>query len=98
VASDEVNCDIYESADGENDDWMYNGEKNTNPLVFANSDLHYIRITTLARTDRRDKDYQAPTLVRVEDNKYDTSTFNTDAERMYRRRTLRTVVDMRNLG
>ena len=47
---------------------MYNGEKVTDPAVFANSDLYYIRLTTLARTDRRDNDYQAPTLVRVEDN------------------------------
>ena len=101
IASDEVNCGIYESADGENDDWMYNGEKNTNPVSFAKSDLHYIRLTTLARADRRDKDYAAPTLVRVENNKYDTpdtSIFNSDKERMYRRRILRTVIDMRNLG
>lgn len=101
VASDEVNCGIYEAADGENDDWMYNGEKVTDPLSFANSDLHYVRLTTLARTDRRDKDYAAPTLVRVENNKYDTpdtSVFNSDEERMYRRRILRTVIDMRNLG
>ena len=53
------------------DDWMYNGEANTDPALFADSNLYYIRLSTLARTDRRDKDYQAPTLVRVEDNKYD---------------------------
>jgi prepilin-type N-terminal cleavage/methylation domain-containing protein len=101
IASDEINCGIYEAADGENDDWMYNGEKVTDPLNFANSDLHYVRLTTLARTDRRDKDYAAPTLVRVENNKYDTpdtSVFNSAEERMYRRRILRTVIDMRNLG
>ncbi len=101
IASDDINCSIYESADGENDDWMYNGEKNTDPALFANSDLYYIRITTLARTDRRDKDYQAPVLERVEDNTYstaDTSTVNSTNERMYRRRLLRTVIDMRNLG
>jgi prepilin-type N-terminal cleavage/methylation domain-containing protein len=101
IASDEINCGIYEAADGENDDWMYNGEKVTDPLSFANSDLHYVRLTTLARTDRRDKDYAAPALVRVENNKYDTpdtSVFNSDTERMYRRRILRTVIDMRNLG
>ena len=54
-----------------------------------------------ARTDRRDKGYVAPALVRIEDNKYDnpdTSVFNSDTERMYRRRILRTVIDMRNLG
>jgi Prokaryotic N-terminal methylation motif len=101
IASDDINCSIYESADGENDDWMYNGEKNTNPALFANSTLYYIRLTTLARTDRRDKDYQAPVLERVEDNFYDTadtSIFNSTNERMYRRRLLRTVIDMRNLG
>lgn len=97
---DDLNCGIYESADGENDDWMYNGEKNTDPLLFANSVLYYIRLTTLARTDRRDKDYQAPVLARVEDNTYstaDTSIVNSTNERMYRRRLLRTVIDMRNL-
>jgi len=101
IASDDINCGIYESADGENDDWMYNGEKNTDPVLFANSNLYYVRLTTLARTDRRDKDYQAPVLERVEDNFYDTadtSIFNSTNERMYRRRLLRTVIDMRNLG
>jgi type II secretory pathway pseudopilin PulG len=101
IAADDLNCGIYESADGENDDWMYNGEKNTNPALFANSTLYYVRLTTLARTDRRDKDYQAPVLERVEDNFYDkpeTSVANSTTERMYRRRLLRTVIDMRNLG
>jgi type II secretory pathway pseudopilin PulG len=101
IASDDLHCGIYESTDGEGDDWMYNGEKNTNPLLFANSGLYYIRLTTLARADRRDKGYQAPTLVRVEDNTYstpETAVFNSEEERMYRRRILRTVIDMRNLG
>ena len=101
IQSDDKHCGIYESADGETDDWMYNGEANTDPALFAGSTLYYIRLSTLARTDRRDKDYQAPTLVRVEDNKYDkpeTTVFNSDEERMYRRRILRTVIDMRNLG
>jgi type II secretory pathway pseudopilin PulG len=101
IASDDINCAIYESTDGETDDWMYNGEKNTDAALFANSDLYYIRLTTLARTDRRDKDYQAPVLARVEDNTYksvDTSVVNSTNERMYRRRLLRTVIDVRNLG
>jgi len=101
IRSDDRHCGIYESADGETDDWMYNGEANTNAALFAGSTLYYIRLSTLARTDRRDKDYEAPTLVRVEDNKYstpETTVFNSDEERMYRRRILRTVIDMRNLG
>ncbi len=111
IASDDVNCGIYESADGEGDDWMYNGEKTTDPALFANSDLYYIRISTLARTDRPDPNYTAPTLVRVEDNVYDTddgqklNTLNVGTTPldgtyglMFRRRILRTVIDMRNLG
>jgi len=101
IRSDDRHCGIYESADGESDDWMYNGEANTNAALFAGSNLYYIRLSTLARADRRDKDYEAPTLVRVEDNKYntpETTVFNSDEERMYRRRILRTVIDMRNLG
>jgi type II secretory pathway pseudopilin PulG len=100
IAADPINCGIYESTDGENDDWMYNGEKVTNPLNFANADLYYVRLTTLARTDRRDQTYQAPTLVRIEDNTYTglPIDFNSTTERMYRRRILRTVVDLRNLG
>jgi type II secretory pathway pseudopilin PulG len=100
IAADPINCGIYESTDGENDDWMYNGEKVTDPLVFANSDLYYVRLSTLARTERRDNTYVAPTLVRVEDNKYTglPIDFNSSGQRMYRRRILRTVIDMRNLG
>jgi type II secretory pathway pseudopilin PulG len=101
IKSDDKHCGIYESADGEADDWMYNGEATTDSALFAGSVLYYIRLSTLARTDRRDKDYQAPELVRVEDNKYDkpeTTVFNSHDERMYRRRILRTVIDMRNLG
>ncbi len=64
---------------------------------FINSRLYYVRVSTLARTDRRDKDYQSASLVRVEDNTYDISPFNTRNERMYRHRILRTVIDMRNL-
>lgn len=100
IAADPVNCGIYESTDGENDDWMFNGEKVTDPLVFANSDLYYVRLSTLVRTERRDNTYVAPTLVRVEDNTYTglPIDFNSTAQRMYRRRILRTVIDLRNLG
>jgi hypothetical protein len=79
---------------------MYNGEKVTDPLVFANSDLYYVRLSTLVRTERRDNTYVAPTLVKVEDNKYTglPIDFNSSGQRMYRRRILRTVIDLRNLG
>jgi hypothetical protein len=111
IASDNVNCGIYESADGEGDDWLYNGEATPDPAPFAATDLYYIRLSTLARTDRPDPNYTAPTLVRVEDNVYDTddgkklNTLNIGPTPldstyglMFRRRILRTVIDMRNLG
>lgn len=89
-----VNC---ETADGETDDWLFNGEANPDPDAFRAANLLYIRLNTFARTDRRDKNYVAPRLVRTEDNRYDGSPFNEDVERMYRRRMLRTLIDLRNL-
>lgn len=89
-----VNC---ETADGEADDWLFNGEANPDPDAFRNANLLYVRLNTFARTDRRDKGYAAPLLVRTEDNRYAASPFNEDTERMYRRRVLRTLIDLRNL-
>jgi Tfp pilus assembly protein FimT len=97
LKTDPINCSLLETADGENDDWMFNGEAITNPANFAASDLLYIRLNTLARSDRRDNKYLAPLLSRTEDNRYAASLFNTDTERMFRRRTLRTLIDLRNL-
>jgi prepilin-type N-terminal cleavage/methylation domain-containing protein len=96
ISADSVNCSIYESKDGENDDWMYNGGT-TKTDSYDGSRLYYVRLSTLARSDRRDKDYESPKLVRMEDNNYDSSPFNTTNERMYRHRILRTIIDMRNL-
>ena len=62
--------------------------------------LFYVRINTLARTDRPDSRYQAPVLNLIEDKSYSGAQFNqynTRLERMFRRRTLRTTVDLRNL-
>lgn len=94
---------ILETADGVNDDWLYNAsaDKPTDAAWqnVPRPALQYVRVTTVARTDRRDHDYQAPLLTRNEDHSYattDTAT-NTTGARMYRRRTQRTVVDVRNL-
>ncbi|MBW8876449.1 MAG: PilW family protein [Acidobacteria bacterium] len=96
LTADEVNGALAETSDGEGDDWMYNGEKA--PAQPA-GDLRYIRLSTLARTDRRDHSYVAPLLERVEDHTYPVdSPFNGDNELQYRRRILRTVIDLRNLG
>ena len=63
--------------------------------------LAYVRITTIARTDRRDLGYLAPLLVSSEDKDFQESphdVFNNDGERRFRRRQLQTVIDMRNLS
>ncbi len=98
LKADEINGALKETADGEGDDWLYNGEAEPKPNDYAAASLAYIRLSTLARTDRRDKNYEAPELVRTEDHAYGTSPFNSTTERMYRRRILRTMIDMRNLS
>lgn len=102
------------SEDGtENDDWLFNAaadvDSNGLPKVTtkwngaggALPPLYYVRLTTLARTDRRDRNYQAPLLTTVEDKDYSASpfnVFNSREERMFRRRLLTTVVDLRNVS
>jgi hypothetical protein len=96
----------------EEDEWLFNiaGDVDAagapveagkwNP-AFGTPALAYVRITTIARTDRRDMGYLAPLLVKSEDKDFGESpndVFNTVGERRFRRRQLQTVVDMRNLG
>ena len=92
-----------------NDEWLFNvagdvdgpGEP-LSPLTWnpANRTLHYVRVTTLARSDRPDLGYGADTLVRIEDRDFSEAPhdrLNDIAERRFRRRLLSTLVDMRNL-
>jgi hypothetical protein len=89
---------IFESADGADDDWLFNDTQAVSYADWNNLPLYYVRLTTLARTDRRDPQYQAPLLTRLEDHNLAASTLNNRTERMFRRRMLRTIIDMRNLG
>ena len=89
------------------DDWLFNSEDD-NPADAGKwvtggspSELYYVRVTTLARTDRRDRGFQAPLLDFIEDKSYQdgfASLFNLPEQRMYRRRALQTIVDTRNLS
>lgn len=88
---------IFESADGLDDDWLYNDNQPVNPVQWANLQLYYIRLTTLARTDRRDAQYQSPQLVSLEDHDLTASRFNDRTDRMFRYRPLQTLIEMRNL-
>jgi type II secretory pathway pseudopilin PulG len=94
---------ILESADGTNDDWLFNASADKPEdgawQAAPRPALQYVRVTTVARTDRRDPQYQAPLLTRSENHSYATTDVatNTTGARMYRRRTQRTVIDVRNL-
>lgn len=82
------------------DEWLFNHEDDMdNPARWQVNParLHYVRVATLVQTDRRDPQYQGPLLVQLENRAYDPS-FNTRESRMYRRRTLQTVVDLRNVA
>ena len=90
----------------DDDEWLFN-HPNDDPTelkwtnnVSTPSKLFYLRINTLARTDRPDTRFQAPLLTQIEDKDYTASPFdlyNTRDERMYRRRNLQTIVDLRNI-
>lgn len=91
--------EITEAEDGQNDDWLFNGstDDSADP-TWTNSRIYYLRLDLLARTDRRDRNFQAPLVVAIEDHDYTGSHENTRNERMYRRRLLQSVIDLRNLG
>ncbi len=97
---------IQDSEDGTGDDWLLNapGEQDEDPALWNGADrpLYYLRITTLARTDRLDPKYVSPPIQAIEDHEYGEAVHpTTDAERLarsYRRRQLQTVLDLRNLS
>lgn len=79
-------------------EWMFD---DPDDVAFTGR-LGYLRVNTLARTDRPDRDYRAPPLEPLEDRVYEdgSSDLNDPAgpEVYYRRRLLQTIVDLRNLG
>lgn len=89
---------IFEAADGKNDDWLYNDVDPFNAATWNGPPLYFVRLSILARTDRRDPAFQAPLLTWVENHDLTASRHNLRTERMYRRRVLETIIDVRNLG
>jgi hypothetical protein len=110
---------IFEAADFDDrheDDWLYN-HPNDEPTdaqyrthqftgrVGLPVALYFVRVTTMARTLRADRTYQAPDFdpdpLRdfVEDHNYDdppAEDFKSIENRKFRRRALTTIIDMRN--
>ncbi|HYN20509.1 MAG TPA: PilW family protein [Thermoanaerobaculia bacterium] len=89
---------IFESADGANDDWLYNDGGAFDPAIWTGRQLYFVRLNVLARTDRRDPKFESPRLTWIEDHNLTATPVNLRTERMYRRRLLQTIIDMRNLG
>jgi len=90
------------------DDWLYNsdGDDDTDTTKWvgtagALSDLFYVRINTLVRTDRPDRGFEAELLTTIEDKDYSASpgdAYNDAHQRAYRRRLMQSVVDTRNMS
>lgn len=81
------------------DEWLFNDPADV-VANFTNAQLLYVRVTTLARTERRDFQYQSPTYSKIEDHLYagiDATSANTAEGRMYRHRLMQTTVRPRNL-
>jgi type II secretory pathway pseudopilin PulG len=86
-----------DAANRATDEWFLNIAADT----LFDGELFYARISTLARTARPDRDYQAPLLTTVENRTFSTSDpddpVNGPRQRFFRRRLLQTIVDLRNL-
>ncbi len=91
-------------ANSSTDEWLYNvpADAAGNVGNWNGKPLDYVRLNTLVRTDRRDFQYTAPLLVSIEDRLYGASSPYNDPttathNRMFRRRLLQTIIDLRNL-
>lgn len=98
------NQQVDDTGDGA-DDWLFNSpEDSPVDTTLWNQDgrpLYYLRLSTLARTDRLDHRYVSPAIDAIEDHVYNEAEEPADADRIdrsYRRRLLETVVDLRNLS
>lgn len=88
---------IVETADGETDDWLFNAANDDATEATWTSQLHYVRLSTVARTDRADPKHLARRIDDVEDHSYTGHLLNDETQRRFRRRVLQTVVDLRNM-
>lgn len=90
------------------DEWLFNsaGDDATNTAKWIGlapdlAKLFYVRVNTLARTDRQDRGTEADLLGLVEDKDYSSSPgleYNSGDQRAFRRRWMQTIVDMRNVS
>jgi len=94
-----------------NDEWLYNSPDDDdstanaaqwNGLPTQPNRLYYVRVTTLARTDRPDPQYVSPPIQNIEDHIYNEpvkpATQSALNLRRFRRRVMTTKIDLRNLS
>lgn len=109
INGDEIVTEGTDASTRKTDEWLFNetGDDTTaanwNGTAVSPRKLSYLRITTLVRTAGTDPQaqWQAPRLARIEDKDYQTSPFNefnTVVQRRYRRQTMQSLVDLRNLS
>jgi hypothetical protein len=83
----------------DSDEWQGNHEDDG--VLAATAPLYYVRVSTLARTDRRDLDYISPPIALIEDHAYGEpelpSALGEILDRRFRRRLLIGTVELRNL-
>lgn len=81
------------------DEWQGNHEDDG--VLSETAPLYYVRVSTLARTDRRDLDYISPPIASIEDHAYGEpelpSALGDILDRRFRRRLLIGTVELRNL-
>jgi len=104
------NGEILEGTDvasRKSDEWLFNqmgdtaGSATWNGTATSPTHLFFLRINTVARTERRDAKYKSTPLGVIEDKDYSDpsySQYNSTTERMYRHQSLQTLVDLRNLS
>lgn len=81
-------------ADKKNDEWGLNVAGDVPPAGAPG----FVRLTTVARSDRPDPQHEAEVLAAVEDRAYASDPLNTSRiERLYRRWPLQSLIDLRNL-
>ena len=110
VNNDSVITEGTDAASRKADEWLFNDSTDDatvkatwNGTTAAPAHVYYVRVSTLARTARRDSQpqWQAARLGRFEDKDYTQTPydlFNSATERKFRRQSLQTVIDLRSLS
>lgn len=100
---------VTETANGQDDDWLFNSDQddpNASPFIPPWDDdplsgnpfqpeIYYLRVTTLARVQVPDRNYDSLQITAIEDR--DVDPFNQLDERRFRRQLIQTTIDLRNL-